>query len=80
MIPPTYQLKRPKRDANGNIQRDRDGNVLYEWELKMALVYAQKGPSKTNVYDIPPYVIWDESEDDLHYRITYEIPEAQMRN
>ena len=79
-IPESYQLKRPKRDANGEIQRDDDGNILYEWELKMALVYAQKGSSKTDIYDIPPYVIWDESEDDLHYRITYEIPEAQMRN
>lgn len=62
-IPPNFQLAKKG-------QKDKHGNELYKWETCQLNVIAYKGSKSTS--DEPHYVIWDESGDDLHYRITHE--------
>lgn len=75
-IPPSHELKEKKKtDSNGNEikdepLRDSEGNIIHYWEFYNAEVYAYKmggtgSPAKA------PYVIWDESGDDVHYRLIH---------
>lgn len=51
-------------------ETDKYGNALYEWETHDVAAYAHKGGSESK--SVAYYVIWDESGDDLHYRIIHE--------
>ena len=62
-IPPNFQLAKKG-------QKDKNGNELYKWETCQLAVNAYKGEKSNS--SKPYYVIWDESGDDLHYRITHE--------
>ena len=62
-IPPNHLLV--KKDKT-----DKYGNALYNWEThEIGVIAHKKGSSSTTKAS---YVIWDESGDDLHYRITHE--------
>lgn len=67
----TYIRIPPAHTLTSRNEKDKYGNELYFWEVREARVYASKGSYQSSKYAKTPYVIWDESGDDVHYRIIH---------
>lgn len=67
----TYIRIPPAHTLTSRNEKDKYGNDLFFWEVREARVYASKGSYQSSKYAETPYVIWDESGDDVHYRIIH---------
>ena len=65
-IPPSLTLT-PKGE------KDKDGNQLYHWKNCIASVYAFKNNVEGPIPSSCQYTIWDESGDDIHYRVIHQM-------
>ena len=76
-IPPDYSMTSAvRRNADGSNMVDSLGRLVHEPEDHTVNVWAEvnKNGNWASQKDVGYYTIWDSFLDDLHYRITYEIP------
>ena len=76
-IPPNYSMTSAvRRNADGSNMVDSLGRLVHEPEDHTVNVWAEasKNGNWALKKDVGYYTIWDSFLDDLHYRITYEIP------
>lgn len=74
-IPPSLTLTPKTKMIDGKEIgiKDKDGNQLYHWKNCIASVYAFKNNVEGPIPSSCQYTIWDESGDDIHYRVIHQM-------